>query len=39
MKALKQLVMDFCVFTIYEAKQNKEFIIGLIIGIIIGKII
>ena len=39
MRVVKDFIKDFCVFCIHECKQNKEFIIGMIAGILIGKII
>ena len=33
------IVKDLCLLFVYECKRNKEFILGMIIGIIIGKII
>ncbi len=33
------IVKGLCSLIVYECKHNKEFILGIIIGIIIGKII
>ena len=33
------IVKGICSLIVYECKHNKEFILGIIIGIIIGKII
>jgi len=31
--------MDFLIILIYEAKKHREFIFGMLVGILIGKII
>ena len=39
MSELKQETMDFLITLIYEAKKHREFIFGMLVGILIGKII
>ena len=36
---LKQVSMDFLITLIYEAKKHRDFIFGLLLGLLIGKII
>ena len=38
MKELKKIVMDVLITLIYEAKKHREFIYGMLIGILIGKL-
>ena len=38
MNELKRMVMDVLITLIYEAKKHREFIYGLLIGILIGKL-
>ena len=39
MSELKQVIMDLIITLIYEAKKHREFIFGMLVGILIGKII
>ena len=38
MNELKRMVMDVLVTLIYEAKKHREFIYGVLIGMLIGKL-
>jgi len=38
MNELKRMVMDVLVTLIYEAKKHREFIYGMLIGMLIGKL-
>ena len=38
MNELKKIVMDVLITLIYEAKKHREFIYGMLIGILIGKL-
>ena len=35
---LKKIVMDVLITLIYEAKKHREFIYGMLIGMLIGKL-
>tara|TARA_R100000093_G_scaffold63906_2_gene34883 strand:+ start:564 stop:755 length:192 start_codon:yes stop_codon:yes gene_type:complete len=39
MSELKQVSMDFLITLIYEAKKHRDFIFGLLLGLLVGKII
>ena len=39
MSELKQVSMDFLITLIYEAKKHRDFVFGLLLGILVGKII
>ena len=39
MSELKQVSMDFLITLIYEAKKHRDFIFGLLLGILVGRII
>ena len=38
MNELKRVLMDVLVTLIYEAKKHREFIYGMLIGMLIGKL-
>ena len=38
MNELKKIVMDVLITLIYEAKKHREFIYGMLIGMLIGKL-
>ena len=38
MNELKRMIMDVLVTLIYEAKKHREFIYGMLIGMLIGKL-
>ena len=38
MNELKRMVMDVLITLIYEAKRHREFIYGMLIGMLIGKL-
>ena len=38
MNELKKILMELFMTLIYEAKKNREFIYGILLGIFIGKI-
>jgi hypothetical protein len=39
MSELKQVSMDFLITLIYEAKKHRDFIFGLLLGILVGRVI
>jgi|TARA_R110002020_G_scaffold339895_1_gene554906 hypothetical protein len=38
MSELRRITMDILITLIYEAKKHREFIYGMLIGILIGKL-
>jgi len=38
MNELRRITMDILITLIYEAKKHREFIYGMLIGILIGKL-
>ncbi len=38
MNELKGMIMDFIIFIMYETRKNKDTIIAMLIGVLIGKI-
>ena len=39
MSELKQVSMDFIIALIYEAKKHRDFLVGLFLGVFVGKIL
>ena len=39
MSELKQVSMDFLITLIYEAKKHRDFVFGLLLGILVGRVI